>query len=369
MSEKMTICLDAGHYGKYNQSPGVKEYYESDMAWKLHLLQKKYFEEYDCNVITTRDSQTKDLALVSRGTKSKGCVLFMSNHSNAVGSGMNENVDYVAVYHLVDDTTTKCDDVSKEIAEKLAPVIAEVMGTKQGYKVLTRKAGNDRNGDGIMNDNYYAVLHGARTAGTPGLILEHSFHTNTAATKWLLDDKNLDALAKAEADVIAAHFGLKKEEKKAEKETTAAKEIYRVQAGAYAKITNAESVLTKIKAAGFDAYITKVGGMYKIQVGAYTVKKYAENTVKKLKAAGFTAFITKDTPVVVGTTEYYPKYTGNSYGIDTVLRTIGVPAIYIGTPKDRKPLAAANGIKSYTGTAKQNLKIITLAKAGKLKKV
>ena len=40
------ICLDAGHYGKYNRSPVVKEYYESDMNWKLHLLLKKYLEGY-----------------------------------------------------------------------------------------------------------------------------------------------------------------------------------------------------------------------------------------------------------------------------------------------------------------------------------
>ena len=32
------ICLDAGHYGKYNRSPAIPEYYESDMNWKLHLM-------------------------------------------------------------------------------------------------------------------------------------------------------------------------------------------------------------------------------------------------------------------------------------------------------------------------------------------
>ena len=56
-----------------------------------------------------------------RGMTSKGCDLFLSDHSNAVGSGMNESVDYVAVYHLVDDTTTEIDDISKRIAEQLAP--------------------------------------------------------------------------------------------------------------------------------------------------------------------------------------------------------------------------------------------------------
>ena len=29
------ICLDAGHYGKYNQSPCNKAYFESEAMWKL----------------------------------------------------------------------------------------------------------------------------------------------------------------------------------------------------------------------------------------------------------------------------------------------------------------------------------------------
>lgn len=178
------ICLDAGHWGKYNRSPGVKAYYESDMAWKLHLLQKKFLEEYEgVAIITTRTNQETDKPLFDRGMTSKGCDLFLSDHSNAVGSGVNESVDYVAVYHLVDDTTTEIDDISKRIAEQLAPVIAGVMETRQGFRVVTRKSGNDRNGDGMRNDNYYGVLHGARMAETPGLILEHSFHTNTRDRK------------------------------------------------------------------------------------------------------------------------------------------------------------------------------------------
>jgi len=35
------VCLDAGHYGKYNRSPAVSSYYESDMTWKLHNYLKK----------------------------------------------------------------------------------------------------------------------------------------------------------------------------------------------------------------------------------------------------------------------------------------------------------------------------------------
>ena len=200
------VCIDAGHYGKYNRSPGIPEYYESEIMWKLHLLQKKYLEALGIEVVTTRSNPAKDLALQARGKKAKGCDLFISNHSNATGGGMNEKIDHVAVYHLTNDTTTNADDKSAEIAKLLAPIIANIMGVKQGFKVLTRKSGNDRNGDGMPNDNYYGVLHGARLVNVPGLILEHSFHTNSAAVKWLLNENNLDKLAKAEAECIANYL-------------------------------------------------------------------------------------------------------------------------------------------------------------------
>lgn len=202
---KYTICLDAGHYGKYNRSPVVKTYYESDMVWKLHNLLATYLNQYGFAVKKTRSTQEKDLDLYSRGAAAKGCDAFLSLHSNACGT---ESVDYVAVYHLVNDTTTKADDISKAIAKKLAPIIADVMDVKQGYKVLTRSVNWDRNGDGYLNDNYYGVLNGAHCVDAPGLIVEHSFHTNTRATKWLLQDANLDKLAKAEAKAIAEYFGV-----------------------------------------------------------------------------------------------------------------------------------------------------------------
>lgn len=69
------------------------------------------------------------------------------------------------------------------------------------------------------------------------------------------------------------------------------------------------------------------------------------------------------------TTSYYKKYTGKSQKIDEVLKAIGVPSKYYGSWKKRKEIAKKNSIKDYTGTAKQNTTLISLAKQGKLKKV
>lgn len=70
--------------------------------------------------------------------------------------------------------------------------------------------------------------------------------------------------------------------------------LYRVQAGAFKYKTNADTMLAKVKAKGFDTYMVKVGDLYKIQVGAFKVKANAEAMMKKLQAAGFSAFITTE---------------------------------------------------------------------------
>ena len=70
--------------------------------------------------------------------------------------------------------------------------------------------------------------------------------------------------------------------------------LYRVQTGAFKVKANADAMLTKVKAKGFDTYMVKVGDLYKIQVGAFKVKANAEAMMKKLQAAGCSAFITTE---------------------------------------------------------------------------
>lgn len=77
--------------------------------------------------------------------------------------------------------------------------------------------------------------------------------------------------------------------------------LYRVQTGAFSKKENADAMLTKVKAAGFDTYMVKVDNLYKIQVGAYSKKANADAMAEKLKAAGFDTYITTKSGVAVTT--------------------------------------------------------------------
>ena len=187
------ICLDAGHYGQYNQSPVVPEYYESEMTWKLHLLLKAELEKYGFEVKTTRADQTKDMDVYYRGYAAQNCDLFLSLHSNAADS---ESADYVVAYRAYDNKNN-ADTLGLALAQK----VADIMGTKQNPRIATRKnsSGNE----------WYGVMRGARAAGCKlYYILEHSFHTNAAATQFLMQDANLQKLAEAEAAIIANYFGV-----------------------------------------------------------------------------------------------------------------------------------------------------------------
>ena len=187
----MKICIDAGHYGKYNRSPVNPAYYESDMAWKLHKYLAEALKLYGITVVMTRTSQAGDMKLEERGRKASGCDLFLSIHSNAC---QDSAADYPLACCCV---SGKVDKLGQQLADK----VHAIMGTRQAGRIWKRQ------GNG---GDYYGVLRGAAKVGVPGILLEHSFHTNKAATNWLLKDANLKKLAEAEAEVIASYFGLKK---------------------------------------------------------------------------------------------------------------------------------------------------------------
>lgn len=68
----------------------------------------------------------------------------------------------------------------------------------------------------------------------------------------------------------------------------------------------------------------------------------------------------------------YPAYTGSAIMIDDIMESIGAYSDYLPVNRQpyqrREPIAKANGIRDYKGSATQNTELIRLAKAGKLKR-
>lgn len=189
------VCIDAGHAGKYNRSPADQRYYESEFTWKISDLQEKWLNEYGIKVVSTRTRQDVDLQLYARGTASRGCNLFISNHTNAIGGVTNDDVDYPL-------SITTLNGKADDIGLRLAKVCENILQTKQLGRI------NHRESEVVKGQEYFGVLRGAAAVGVPGLILEHSFHTNSRMVALFLDDNVCDLLAKEQAKAIARYFGI-----------------------------------------------------------------------------------------------------------------------------------------------------------------
>lgn len=242
------VCLDAGHSGKYNRSPVAPDYYESEAMWALHNYLANELEGYGIQVKQTRPSLNTAMDLPARGKAAAGCDLFISLHSNACDS---PSVDRPVAIYLVDDDCGAIDEQSYQAAVLLADTVQRVMQTNGKAELLSKKSGKDRDGDGKKNDDYYGVLFSCHQAGTAGVLLEHSFHTNARAANWLLDKANLQELAKAEAAAIAGWFDMEQEDdgpNEAQDGAEGVKKLYRIrktwedaasQLGAYSSQENA----------------------------------------------------------------------------------------------------------------------------------
>lgn len=249
--KQLKVMIDAGHAGKYNRSTTNTKYYESETMWKLANYLKSSLELKGVKADLTKKSLEDDPSLSERGKKSKGYDLFISLHSNACAT---ESVDYPVslVYQNLD--WTDIDDKSIELGKKLANLVQEEMKTKQAGRILQKKSGNDRDGNGKLDDEYYGVLAASRIVGTIGVLVEHSFHTNSKATEWLLVDSNLKSLAAKEAELIVNFLTAQIDDNKnidtddEKKDNTQNKNLYRVrkswdnissQIGAYSILQNA----------------------------------------------------------------------------------------------------------------------------------
>ncbi len=193
----MKICIDPGHYGN-NYNPGVAAgYVESNFTWDYHLLLKERLERYGAEVITTRETKAEDMGLQARGKKSEGCDLFISVHSNAADNKPDLNA--VFVHYSVRSGGT---EIGKAVANKLTELFKKEWGKVDEPEVYGVESSKHPGYD------YYGVLKGAASVGTPAIIVEHSFHTNARYCEWAMTDGNLAKMADAEAEAIAEYYGL-----------------------------------------------------------------------------------------------------------------------------------------------------------------
>ncbi|MGI6257975.1 MAG: SH3 domain-containing protein [Anaerovoracaceae bacterium] len=187
------IMLDPGHgSSEINQ---VGSYQEHQRMWILTNYLKEELEKFLGFVVDlTKQAVEETPGVYLRGQRSQEYDLLISMHSNWYSSAAT---DYpLAIVSSGSALNAK----AKPIGTTLASVVQTTMGTAQSPQVWTKKQS-----DGT---DWYGVIRGAASVGTPSVILEHSFHSNTKARNWLMSNSNLRKMAIDEATAIAQYYGL-----------------------------------------------------------------------------------------------------------------------------------------------------------------
>ena len=345
MSKK--IGLDAGHglYTAGKQTPdGIKEWSIND---KVRDKVVALLKDYDVEIIhTDNDEGNTDESLASRLNKylNAGVACFVSIHHNAFTGSWNSATGV-------------------EVYTDRNPIDADVRLANCIYNRLVANTG--LKGRGIKKENWYVINQNR----IPAVLVEGGFMDGTNDYKYITSDEGQTAYAKAVAEGLIEFLGLTKQSPTVTPvETPSAFSPYLIKVDKVQK----GDVLNIRKEPNADAI--KTGALAYNDPNSYTIVEEKNGWGKLKSGIGwinlyYTKRVTGTVSATLKPSIYYPKYTGTSNGIDTVLRALGVPEGHLGSWKNRKTLASKNGIKSYTGTSQQNLYLIGLAKAGTLKKI
>lgn len=195
---KFKVVLDPGHGQYVNPYPAAPGYYEGTQMFKLGVVLKAKLEASGIDVIITRQTIAENPELATRGRMAGAnkADLFISLHSDAIGSYVSTTAKGVSVFYSITDSAN-----NKKFAANLSSSVSRLMNTRD-RGALTR-IGNG-------NADYYGVIRNSAASGCKAaFLIEHGFHTNPSDVKMLIDDSFLSKIADVECGVICEWFGIK----------------------------------------------------------------------------------------------------------------------------------------------------------------
>ena len=227
-------------------------------------------------------------------------------------------------------------------------------------------------GRGVKKENWYVINQNR----IPAVLVEGGFMDGSKDYNYIISDAGQTEYARAVADGLIEFLGLKKTSSTPTSAPTPSTTPNSTEVPFLIKVDKVEKgdVLNIRKEPNDDA--DKTGKLEYNDPNSYTIVEVKNGWGKLKSGIGWiNLYYTKRVEAASATAKpvtssiYYPKYTGTSNGIDTVFKAIGVPEKFCGKPKNRITVAEKNGVKGYKGSKEQNLYLVGLAKAGKLKKV
>ena len=223
------VFLGIGHGGS---DPGAtaNKLTEKDLNLAIGLSCRDELERHGVKVKMSRTKDENDTI----NEEIKECNAYNPDlavdiHNNAGGG------DGAEVFHYSKGGT------SKTLAQN---VLKEIVAIGQNSRGLKTKVGSD-------GKDYYGFI---RETNSPAIIVECAFIDNAKDIKILDTSAEQEKMGVAIAKGILKTLGIKYKELP---QLEVANTIYTVQVGAYNKKANAENMVKKLKAAGFDGVILK----------------------------------------------------------------------------------------------------------------
>lgn len=248
------IVIDPGHGGS---DPGATNgsYQEKNYTLRIGLKVRDYLlANYQTDVLMTRTSDTT-VSLANRTSlaNSRNADYFCSIHINAGGGTGWESYIYngTVSQKTIDARNT------------LHNTVMSAIGGKYGVRDRGKKRAN---------------FHVLRETAMPAVLLENLFIDHSSDLNLLNSATFINDLSKAIGEGIAKAFSL------------SGKVLYKVIAGSFKDVRNAEERKNFLASKGIDSVIVEavVSGekWYRVQAGAFQSKASAEARLKEVKEAG-----------------------------------------------------------------------------------
>lgn len=201
----MVIAIDPGHGGTDSGASygGIEE---KTINLKIAQYLKTYLEQYvGVQVYLTRSTDTYlELSERVQNATLNGSDVFISIHNNA---STNLSTRGSMVFYPNESYRPDLSYEGSELASNILSRLTNLGLTDLGIRTRDSGTGNTYD-DGSIAD-YYGVIRNAKLSGMAGIIVEHAFVSNDSdRTNYLSTDAQLKKLAKADAEGIAACYGL-----------------------------------------------------------------------------------------------------------------------------------------------------------------
>ena len=241
------IVLDAGHGANTPGKRCLKSIDKNETReWFLNNRICKFVEQklasYDGFLLMRVDDITgaTDVPLVTRTNKANqwGADFYLSVHHNATDPKTYTYVNGIKCFNgggIVSIVYTKASETTNNYSKIIYDEMIKTTGLK-GNRFTPLAKQN---------------LHVCRETNMPAVLVECGFMDSITDVPIILTDKFANEAAEG---IVNALVKIGKLTKKAET-TNTDKKLYRVQVGAYSVKANAEAMMKKLKADGYDAFI------------------------------------------------------------------------------------------------------------------